>query len=66
MQAASYVDRAMAEFVDGSLPWGRFEARLSGKIVAADPEAAAAREGEKASQQFAQRTRAAEDGTAGF
>ena len=66
MQAASYVDHAMAEFVDGSLPWGRFEARLSGKVVAADPEAAAAREAEKVSQQFAKRTRSAEDGTAGF
>ena len=56
----------MAPFVDGSLPWGRFEARLAGKIVAADPETAAAREAERAAEQFAKRTRSSEHGTAGF
>src|SRR3954453_17689463 len=56
----------MVDFVDGSLPWGRFQARLEGKIVAADPEVAAAREAERVTEQFAKRTRSAEDGTAGF
>ncbi len=51
--AAGLVDAAMAGFVDGSLPWGRFETRLAGKIVAADPAAAAAREEAAAREQFA-------------
>jgi hypothetical protein len=66
MAAAGAVDAAMVEFVDGSLPWGRFLARLDGKVVAADPQVAAAREADRASEQFAKRTRSAEDGTAGF
>ncbi len=66
VEAAGVVDAAMAPFVDGSLPWGRFEARLAGKIVAADPAAAAAREAERAAEQFAKRTRSSEHGTAGF
>jgi len=41
--AAGFADAAMVESVDGSLPWGRFEARLMGKIVAADPATAAGR-----------------------
>jgi hypothetical protein len=64
--AAGYVDAAMVDFVDGSLPWGRFQARLEGKVIAADPEVAAAREAERVTEQFAKRTRSAEDGTAGF
>ena len=65
-KAAAFVDAAMVEFVDGSLPWGRFEARLAGKVVAADPEAAAAREQAAAVEQFARRTRSCEQGMAGF
>ncbi|MDX6302834.1 MAG: hypothetical protein QOF53_4048 [Nocardioidaceae bacterium] len=64
--AAAYVDRAMVDFVDGSLPWGRFETRLMGKVVAADPETAAMREAARVKEQFAKRTRSSEDGTAGF
>jgi hypothetical protein len=66
VEAVALVDAAMADFVDGSLPWSRFEARLLGKVVAADPEAAAARESAKAAEQVARRTRGSEDGTAGF
>ena len=66
IEAAAYVDRAMVDWVDGSLPWGRFEARLAGKIVAADPETAAAAEAARAAEQFAKRTRSSEQGTAGF
>ena len=44
VEAAARVDAAMVDHVDGSLSWGRFEARLAGKIVAADPALAAARE----------------------
>jgi hypothetical protein len=66
LDAAGFVDRAMAEVVDGSLPWGRFVARLDGKVVAADPAVAAEREAARVAEQFAKRTRSAEDGTAGF
>lgn len=66
MEAAGFVDRAMVDVLDGSLPWGRFEARLAGKVVAADPAVAADREAESARAQFAKRARSAEDGTAGF
>ena len=65
-EAAAYVDRAMADHVDGSLPWGRFETRLAGKVVAADPEVAAEREAARVAEQFAKRTRSSEEGTAGF
>ncbi len=64
--AAGVVDAAMVGFVDGSLPWGRFETRLAGRIVAADPAAAAAREEAAAREQFARRTRSSEAGIAGF
>ncbi len=59
--AADDVDAGMVDFVDGSLPWGRFETRLAGRIVAADPDTAAARERARAEAQFARRTRSATD-----
>src|SRR3954453_8342870 len=65
-EAAGFVDAAMVDFVDGSLPWGRFQARLEGKIIAADPEVAADREAQRVTEQIAKRARSAEDGTAGF
>ena len=66
VEAAARVDAAMVAFVDGSLPWGRFEKRLAGKIVNADPDVAAAREVAAAEEQFARRSRSSEDGIAGF
>ena len=66
VEAAAHVDAAMAEFVDGCLSWGRFESRLDGKIVKADPETAAAREAARMAEQVAKRTRSSERGTAGF
>jgi hypothetical protein len=66
VEAAAAVDAAMVAFVDGSVPWGRFESRLDGRVVAADPQVAAAREAARAREQFAKRTRSSEDGTAGF
>src|SRR3954447_18889580 len=66
VEAAGYVDAAMADHVDGSLPWGRFLARLDGKIIAADPAAAAAAEADRVREQFAKATHATEHGTAGF
>ncbi len=66
MEAAAKVDAAMALHVDGSLPWGRFESRLEGRIVAADPGVATAREEARVRDQFAKRTRSSENGMAGF
>jgi hypothetical protein len=66
VEAAAFVDAAMVDFVDGSLPWGRFEARLVGKVVAADPDTAAEREEAAAAEQFARRSRSSEQGMAGF
>jgi hypothetical protein len=66
VEAAALVDQAMVDHLDGSLPWGRFTDRLDGQVVKADPAAAAARENAAARDQFAQRTRSSEDGTAGF
>ncbi len=66
VEAAAFVDAAMVAFVDGSLPWGRFETRLAGKVVAADPQAAAALEEAAAAEQFARRSRSSEQGMAGF
>ena len=56
----------MVNFVDGSLPWGRFETRLAGRIVKADPAAAAEREAAAQTEQMARRTRSSEHGIAGF
>ena len=66
VEAAGFVDAAMAPFVDGSLPWVRFETRLDGKVVAADPEVAAELVAARVAEQFAKRTRSSEQGTAGF
>ena len=66
VEAAARVDAAMVDHVDGSLPWGRFERRLDGKVVAADPGVAAAREAAAADEQFARRSRSSEHGIAGF
>ena len=66
LEAAALVDRAMVDFVDGSLAWGRFETRLAGRIVKSDPDVAAAREATAAEEQFARRNRSSENGVAGF
>ena len=66
VEAAGAVDAAMVDFVDGSLPWGRFESRLAGRIVKADPAAAAEREAAAQTEQLARRTRSSEHGIAGF
>lgn len=42
VEAASFVDAAMTDYLDACLSRGRFESRLDGKVVAADPEVAAA------------------------
>ncbi|WP_460871788.1 DUF222 domain-containing protein, partial [Nocardioides pakistanensis] len=49
---ALVVDDEIADYA-GRLPWRRFEALLEAKIIAADPDAAAARERAAAAEQFA-------------
>lgn len=66
LEAARRVDEAMAESVDGRVPWSRFCAALEGQIVAADPEAAARREEDRRREVFAKSTRFSEHGTKGF
>ena len=66
LEAAGRVDAALAESVDGRVPWSRFCAALEGQIVATDPEAAARREEERRREVFAKSTRYSEHGTKGF
>lgn len=65
-EAAKTVDAEVAEYADGRLTWARFEALVTGKVVAADPEAAAAKEAEEAARQFARASRSSEHGMKGF
>jgi len=64
--AAGTVDTAMADLVDGRLPRSRFDTVLTGQLVAADPEAAAAREREAATRCFARASRSTEHGIKAF
>ncbi len=61
-EAAGRVDADLVEVVDGRLPWSRFESRLEGRIVAADPEVAAQREEEERARVFARASRSSEAG----
>lgn len=63
---AAYVDARVAEAADGRIPWSRFDALVAAAITASDPEAAAAREHEEASRQFAKPTGTTEHGMRGF
>ena len=65
-EAAARVDADMAESADGRIPWARFCARLEGRIVAADPEAARRREEERRQAVFANATQSSEGGMKGF
>lgn len=66
MEAATRIDADMVECADGRLPWSRFCARLDGRIVAADPEAARRREEEQRREVFARATRYSFAGVKGF
>ncbi len=50
---AGTVDTALADLVDGRLPYTRFRDILDAAVIAADPDAAAARERAAATDQFA-------------
>jgi hypothetical protein len=63
---ARYVDAAVAEPADGRIPWTRFEALVEGKVAAAAPEAARAKEEQAAKATFAKKLRTDTHGMATF
>ncbi len=63
---AAHVDARVAPSADGRLSWTRFHTLLEAAIVAADPEAAAAREEAAARDTFAKATHSTEHGMRGF
>ncbi len=63
---AMHVDAEVAESADGRLPWTRFEALVEGKVAAAAPALARAREEKSRRARFAKRLRDESDGMAAF
>ena len=64
-EAAAYVDAAMADHVDGSLPWGRFETRLDRQGRRRRPGGRGGAGGRRVAEQFAKRTRSSRGGDRG-
>jgi hypothetical protein len=60
---AGTVDGTLAEYADGRLGYGRFLDLLDAAVIAADPEAAAARERLKATERFAKVGQSNDHGT---
>ena len=65
-EQAAWVDREVAEVADGRLAWARFEAVVEGKVAAAGPELARARERAAATQRYARMARVNRHGMASF
>ncbi len=63
---AGYVDAEVAESADGRIPWTRFEALVAGKVVAAAPAVARAKEEKARRARFAKRIGRTEHGMASF
>lgn len=63
---ARYVDARVVEYADGRVSWARFEHLVDAAIVAADPEAARAREEAERRRQFAEATATNGHGVRGF
>ncbi len=63
---AAYVDAEVAESADGRIPWTRFEALVAGKVVAAAPAVARAKEEKARRARFAKRIGRTEHGMASF
>ncbi len=63
---ARHVDAEVAESADGRLPWTRFEILVEGKVAAAAPALARAREEKSRRARFAKRLRNESDGMAAF
>ena len=66
LEEAAQVDARISPSADGRVSWTRFETLVEAAIVAADPEAAAAREHAAARETFAKATRSTEHGMRGF
>lgn len=66
VEQAGYVDERVVEAVDGRIPWSRFEALVEGLVVAADTEAAAAREEAARQAHYANPSRRTEHGMRDF
>ena len=66
LEEAACVDARVATSADGRVSWSRFETLVEAAIVAADPDAAAAREEAAARDTFAKATRSTEHGMRGF
>ena len=66
VEAAAKVDAAVAELADGRIPWSRFEAIVTGQVVAADPELAARKEDEARSRAHARASRHSQSGMKAF
>ena len=58
--------RGVAESADGRIPWSRFEALVEGKIAAAAPKEAEAKEAKAAVATFAKKLRGEQNGMASF
>lgn len=66
VEAAAQVDAAVAEIADGRVPWSRFEAIVTGKVAAADPELAARKEERARERAHARASRHSESGMKAF
>ena len=63
-QEAAYVDAEVAESADGRIPWSRFETLVEGKVAAAAPQTARAKEEQAAKATFAKKLRGQAHGMA--
>ncbi len=63
-EEAGWVDSEVVEIADGRLAWARFEAVVEGKVAAASPELARAREEAAARDRFVRRSRVDKHGIA--
>ncbi|HSX66407.1 DUF222 domain-containing protein, partial [Nocardioides sp.] len=66
IEAALYVDHAVATYADGRIPWSRFEATVDAAIKAADPAVAEAKEKAARERRYAFAARESEDGMRSF
>ena len=65
-EQAAWVDVEVSEVSDGRVPWARYELLIDGKVAAAGPELARARERAAATQRYARMSRVNRYGMASF
>ncbi|MFP5253984.1 MAG: DUF222 domain-containing protein, partial [Actinomycetes bacterium] len=66
VEAAALVDAAVADLVDGRVPWSRFETIVAGQVAAADPDLAARKEEQARARAHARASRHSEAGMKAF